>query len=620
MIHKKVADNPLKTRKDLQNACADLITPLLPWYSPGKAMVNPGSTEAHYANRYIGLEGFARAMWGLVPLLAGGGDFKQLDTILEGLKNGSDPNHPEYWGTPNEQTQVDCEMTAFGLALAIASKKLFEPLDAKTKANLTAWLGNINKHFIQPNNWQFFRVLTNLGLRNVGAEEYDEKVLTEAISIVDSMYVADGWYNDGSAALKCRQRDYYNPFAIHFYGLIYAGLANDVDPEHCKNFKDRATAFAKEYLYWYAKNGPCIPFGRSLTYRFAQAAFWSGLAFADVEALPWGEIKGILLRHLRWWFSQPIFTESGVLTIGYAYPTLNMAEQYNSPSSPYWAFKSLLALAVPEDHPFWQAEELPLNKPKKVAVQKTACMILCDSEETGHTFNLNAGQWSNYYSLHFEEKYEKFAYSTYFGFNIITGTCELDRAAPDSMLLLCEKGDEHFRTRRKSTDHFAGDGYLTSKWQAWPDVEVQTWLIATEKLLPWHIRIHRIVSQRDLLSAEGGFAVPRGDASYPPDDYNDSGEGFCAFWEKGFGGIIDCAGSRAGEIAISIPNTNLVHPRTVVPVLRGEHPKGESWLVTMTFAHPDTEKGKTIWKSKPDIKKITGDLPADIQKILKQAM
>lgn len=47
-------------------------------------------------------------------------------------------------------------------------------------------------------------------------------------------------------------------------------------------------------------------------------------------------MKGIVLRHLRWWLKQPMFDRDGVLSVGYSYPNLAMAEDYNAPGSPYW--------------------------------------------------------------------------------------------------------------------------------------------------------------------------------------------------------------------------------------------------------------------------------------------
>ena len=55
-------------------------------------------------------------------------------------------------------------------------------------------------------------------------------------------------------------------------------------------------------------------------------SFWGALAFADVELpapLTWGMVKGIVMRHLRWWQTQHnIWSSSGTLTIGYSYPNM----------------------------------------------------------------------------------------------------------------------------------------------------------------------------------------------------------------------------------------------------------------------------------------------------------
>ncbi len=69
--------------------------------------------------------------------------------------------------------------------------------------------------------------------------------------------------------------------------------------------------------------------------------------------------KGIIVRHFEEWFSHPITDNGGVLTIGYRYTNLHMSESYNSPGSPYWSLKAFILLALPGNHPFWQAEPLP---------------------------------------------------------------------------------------------------------------------------------------------------------------------------------------------------------------------------------------------------------------------
>lgn len=83
--------------------------------------------------------------------------------------------------------------------------------------------------------------------------------------------------------------------------------------------------------------GAAIPYGRSMVYRFAVISTFSALPLADVTPpapLQWGHIKGLVLRHLRSWSSNPdIFRGDGTLNIGYGYDNMNMTENYNAPGT-----------------------------------------------------------------------------------------------------------------------------------------------------------------------------------------------------------------------------------------------------------------------------------------------
>ena len=106
------------------------------------------------------------------------------------------------------------------------------------------------------------------------------------------------------------------------------------------------------------------------------------MAFAGVtaEGLGWGEIKGLLLRNLRAWLRLPIFDRDGVLTVGYGYPNLCISEGYNAPGSPYWGLKAFFALALPQEHPFWQAEEKPYMPPLRFLDEHVRLLLTRDPE------------------------------------------------------------------------------------------------------------------------------------------------------------------------------------------------------------------------------------------------
>ncbi len=553
----------LSTKEDYRELLNKICNPLKPYFSEGKAHIYFGATGTIYNEKTRGLEAFSRPLWGLAPLWAGGGE-NTLDTFYtEGMKNGSNPEHEEFWGTYKDCDQAYVEMAAMGLGLILAPDRLWDPLTKEEKKNLAKWLRQINENDLVHNNWQFFRVLVNLGLKNVG-EGYNSEKVEESLAIIEDCYLGDGWYSDG----KTKQRDYYIPFAMHFYGLIYAKIMREEDRERSKRYIERAKLFAEDYIHWFSETGEALPYGRSQTYRFAQCCFFSGLLFNDVEVLPWGVIKGIINRHLRWWMSQPIFDEVGLLTIGYAYPNIHMAEGYNGHGSPYWALKSFLFLALQDTHPFWKAEELPFPKVDQVREIEHAGMIMMRPEE-GHVIALTSGQYAPFEPNHVAEKYAKFAYSSYFGFNLPRSYYLVRQAVPDNMLAF--ERDGLYFVRRNCETAYIENGSIYSKWSPMQKVMVETIITPHEK---GHIRKHIIHSEYDLKAIECGFSVPNED--YPIKEHQCGDKYATIDTEEGYSHIQILKGGGKGNYTLCEANTNLVHNRTIMPYIDLEIKKGKT--------------------------------------------
>ncbi|ACP25279.1 hypothetical protein NGR_c15110 [Sinorhizobium fredii NGR234] len=579
-----LAANPLKTRSDMQHALQDLFDPLLPYFSKGNARVRLDAAGAHFDRAAADLEGFARPLWGLAPLAAGGGDFRHWQRYADGIANGTDPNHPEFWGWVNNRDQRMVELAAIGFALALIPEKLWDPLNGRARDNLVTYLLHARKFDYADNNWKFFRILVDIALDRLGVN-YDRSLTNAYLSELDDFYIADGWYRDGNV----RRVDHYIPFAMHFYGLIYSRL---VDDDYSKRYRERALAFARDFRHWFAEDGATLPFGRSLTYRFACAGFWSALAFADLEALPWGEIKGLCLRHIRWWADKPMTHRDGVLSIGYGYPNLLMSENYNSAGSPYWAFKAFLPLAVKEDHPFWTSAETPPARPPGTVALPHPGMVTMPCK--GDVVALSSGQ-ENRQMRFGSEKYAKFAYSTRYGFSIESDERGFAGAAFDSMLAFSDDGI-HYRVRETNQDVRIAGTVLYSKWSPWPDVVVESWLLPAA---PWHVRVHRIVTPRPLETAEGGFAIARRDFELDA-LYALTGAAY-AIGEEDFSGIRDLGSTvaRQGLAQKAPPNTNLIAAKTLVAQLRATIPAGETVLRCAVLALRDTSAVSSDWEHPP---------------------
>ncbi|MCU6711573.1 DUF2264 domain-containing protein [Paenibacillus sp. J5C_2022] len=587
----------LRTKADLQQAVTNAFEPLKDRFTPGCAGLALGATGAIHNESIALMEAFARPLWGLVPHAAGGGASDIWERYVQGVVNGTDPEHPEYWGEFGTKDQRMVEQSVLGLALALAPDRLWEPLTEGQKRHLYNWLNQINLvDRSNPNNWLMFTVLVNIGFKKVGWP-HNQKIMDEYLSIIDSYYLGDGWYSDG----KTDQRDYYIPFAMHYYTLIYAKLMEEDDPLRSRTYKERAAAFAADFIHWFAEDGSAIPFGRSLTYRFAQGAFWSALLYAEVHPFPIGVMKGIVLRHLRWWHDQPIFGHDSLLSIGYAYPNLNMAESYNAPGSPYWAYKAFLILALPDGHPFWEAEEEPLPSLKAAAAMPHARMTVCRPEGDKHVVVYGSGQMANFDMSHSAAKYAKFAYSTLFGFSVPKGGWGLVQGAHDSMLALSEC-DGYYRTRRECEAFDIRADFVYSRWLPWRDVEVRSWIVPSGM---WHVRIHRLRNERPLDAAEGGFAIRQPEGYLPcKDDATVAEEGSAIVRTSlHMSGIRSISGYREALVIEPEANTNVLHSRTLLPTLTVRLEPGEHWLISAVFGGTIGESGRRAWISPPSVER-----------------
>lgn len=587
---------PIRSKSDVQAVVQRLFEPLKQYFSSGRARVLPGSSRAEFSATEAGLEGFARPLWGIAPLEAGGGSFDWWTEYRKGLVNGTDPDHPEYWGDIKDYSQRAVEIAPIGVALLLAPEVLWDPLDPAQRERVAEWMTQVNEIAYLDTNWRFFRVLANLGLRAVGAS-HDVTAMRTDLNRLEEFYLEDGWYTDGPT----KHCDYYVAWEMHVDGLIHSVAMADEEPDRAARFRRRAELFADAFKHWFAESGAALPYGRSQTYRFAQGAFWGALAFADVEALPWGQLKHLWLQHLEWWLDQPICTDAGVLSLGYAYPTLKTTERYSSPGSPYWGMKFFLPLALSSDHPFWQATREPLIDRPEQTVHPHPEMVICRDHQCDHVFALTNGQRPNdgYDSdakteRWYGEKYTKFAYSTDFGFGVSSSANGLENAAPDSMLLLSEEG-QYFRGRTDSEDRHLTENLLYSRWHPWSDVTVETWLFPD---VPWHVRVHRLKIGRDLEIVEGGFALDRRDGDNGNCEESASSEEAWSRYPAGFSGIRDLYGDRISENLHPDPNTNVLAQRTVVPVLRGELSVGTHWLATAVLGTTN-ESGREIWTTGP---------------------
>lgn len=334
------------------------------------------------------------------------------EPFIKAIIKGTDRNSGAYWGDPQPGDQVG---SVFAMAVYVNPQRFWDPLTTKQKNNVLEWLKKQVYNKSSNNNFYYFHLAVTPLLDKNGVASNREQ-LTKMFNRLMGWYQGDGWFLDGAN----RGIDYYNIWAFQLYNqLIYK-----YDPAWRKQFgcriKSTTTAFFKTYPYLFGRDGGPIPWGRSLTYRFACNASIGWSILNGNCPLPEGEMRRIASGSLKYFWEHGCLDKNGLLSLGYRGANTSMAEMYMEPFDPYWAMQGMSCLLIPANDPFWTATEKPIpadGKGGKIAV-KGAQFVLRVSTIDGEARMFPAGQpfFNKAWMGQISTRYDQNAYSSYLGF------------------------------------------------------------------------------------------------------------------------------------------------------------------------------------------------------------
>jgi len=349
------------TRADWAALADKMLLAVRPYGSPSHARVLLPGAPGGYGSAVDGLEGFARTFLLAGFRLAGenGQDPHDLaDWYARGLAAGTDPASEERWPRPDESPQAKVEAASLALILDLTRSWIWERLPAGVQERVIGYLATVVGDDSYPRcNWVWFRIVVETFLRSVGGP-YSAEDIEADLATHDSFYRADGWYSDGDE----RAYDHYNGWALHLYPVLWGRMVGGDDLAAGRGATDiaRLEEFLRDYVRLIGADGSPLIQGRSLIYRFAAAApLWAG-AMAGVESVSPGRLRRAASGMMAHFAEHGVPDERGLLTLGWHRQWRPMAQSYSGPSSPYWAAKGMLGLALGADHPVWTAVEEPL--------------------------------------------------------------------------------------------------------------------------------------------------------------------------------------------------------------------------------------------------------------------
>ena len=571
MLNGKTGPLVLSTKADYEFLLEKLLKPFISLYSGHKSTIElPMEVATSYNCETMHIEAFSRSLLGW-SMLDGHEDIKKVifSMIINGIKKGS----ALYWGNLKDNDQKIVEMFPI-LMFCIEEKELFmQCFTEENKRDLHDWFIQINQVQVPTNNWQFFIVIINRFLQLLGLD-YSQSAIEEAFARIDKMYLRDGWYSDGISF----QRDYYIAFAFHYYSLLY--LKYTPQDSRRNVILKRADNFCDSFLQLFAGSGCGIAFGRSLTYKFAQIAFFSIYTYFITDAERMSLIKGYINRNFSWWFNQDIIADDGFLNLGYSYGNQFMTEFYNARGSSYWCLKSFIHLKNKSDLFFSvKPAEFTCTESKEYNPALLSTII----RHKGHSLMFMNGQHSNNEFGNTEAKYGKFLYSTYCAPCVSRSPLSIENLAADNDLVVGI--GENLILRNHAVVVNNSSEAMVSLWSISPEISITTYIFPSS---PYHYRLHVVKTNTALTLYDFGTALPNDENIKTSVNGNKAIanrqniiSAIYSVKDQGIAGICKCT-----------PNVNLQYTKVLIPYVSSLFDKGEHYVIDCCFIGEDTEFSK----------------------------
>ncbi|MBN2289999.1 MAG: DUF2264 domain-containing protein, partial [Candidatus Glassbacteria bacterium] len=395
-----------------------------------RALPEPPAAAGSGDSRTELREAFERSMTVVAAYTAAAGrstfpgcDRDLVEPYLTGIIRGTDPEDPHYW---KEMSSHSIFGNAIVISILTSPEFFWEPLTREQKLNLARWLEQLTGRRAWDNNHWYFH-LSPAPLLDKAGVPCDRHRLDSYFERLLGFYRGDGWYIDGDN----QGFDNYNGWGFHLFNLMLCHEDRHWQDKYGAEVAGHARQFLRSLPYFFGADGAPVPWGRSLSYRFACLAPLGWAQKNGASPLEPGLTRRLASGVLKYFWDNGCMSEKGLLEPGYLGPNQSVGETYIRRGASYWAGTGLSCLSLPADDPFWTAREkpLPVETGSETRVIPEAQMVVRVDASTGESrlykvggpFD-HQGRWQR------GAKYFGHAYSSKLGF-IVAGEGSPERVA-----------------------------------------------------------------------------------------------------------------------------------------------------------------------------------------------
>jgi len=381
---------------------------------PGKTYPQPGDPPwRHRAHEFEAIE---RTFTLAGPLLhvdpaAAINNVSLRDYYCRQVYNAFTPGHPGSIPWPEELPdatyQFTCEFGGLFKTLLLLPDVLWPWFSDEQKREMLPTISKWAHHRTTQNNWRIFNIVALSFLRKHGYE-IDDDLLKSHLMWVASYHSGDGWYLEQT----------YNYYTISLF-VVYVTIWNrafgdEHYPEIAAALEQTARRLMATYPRFFGRDGFVNMWARSICYRtWISGGFPVSFMLKGEPPLDPGWARRLCSGSLLQFLTREDFFENDVPSLGFYGHREFVLQSYSCPASPFIMFLPFIALALPEDSPFWTAREHDgpweaLGGRSVRTVLERPGLVLVNHGSTG-TSEIVPGK--TYYE---DRNYSKLAYNTHF--------------------------------------------------------------------------------------------------------------------------------------------------------------------------------------------------------------
>lgn len=279
---------------------------------------------------------------------------KLRDYYLRHFYNALTPGHPNSLPMPEELPdatyQFTCEFGGWTKTMLLMPDVLWPHWTKQQQDEVAVAISKWAHHRTTQNNWRLFNICALSWLKLKGYA-IDDELLKSHLLWIASYHAGNGWYLEQSY-------NYYTISLFVVYGTIWNRAFGDKHyPEIAAVLEKSFDELFQTYPNFFGRDGFINMWARSICYRLWISGGFPASFMLKSQPLDPGWARRLCSGSLLQFTTREDFFVNDIPALGFYGHREFAIQNYSCPASPFIMFLPFIALALPEDSPFWTAKE-----------------------------------------------------------------------------------------------------------------------------------------------------------------------------------------------------------------------------------------------------------------------